>query len=57
MTEIKKLGTNYVDNSKFRVPGTEWQEDQGVLEIEGALGYHPSQLCVVEIGDGGKNSE
>jgi hypothetical protein len=46
-----------LDNSRFRVPGTEWEAEQGVVEVEGALGYHPSQLCVVEFDDPGKDSE
>ena len=39
------------DNSRFRVPGSVWSEEQGVVEVEGALGYHPSQLCVVAFDD------
>ena len=46
-----------LDNSQFRVPGSEWKKEQGVNEVEGALSYHPSQLCVVEIDGGGKDDE
>lgn len=40
-----------VNNSTFRVPGVEWKEDQGVVQVEGTLGYQPSQLCVSEIDE------
>jgi hypothetical protein len=38
-----------VDNSKFRVPGTEWKEDQGITKVEGTLGFSAQpQLCVAD---------
>ena len=38
-----------VDVSTFRVPGSKYSEDSGIVDVEGTLGYHPSQLCVVQI--------
>ena len=41
-----------VDNRKFRVPGTEWKEDQGVIKVEGTLGFAAMpQLCVADTDD------
>ena len=38
-----------VDNSKFRVSGIEWKEDQGVTKVEGVLGYSAQpQLCIAD---------
>ena len=36
-----------IDNSRFRVPGSEWKEEKGVIVIEEATGFGPSQTCVV----------
>lgn len=36
-----------IDNSRFRVPGNEWKEEKGVIEIAEATGFGPSQTCVV----------
>jgi len=46
-----------LDNSRFRVPGSDWKAEQGVVEVEGTRGYHPSQLCVVEIPAAANNSK
>jgi len=40
-----------VDVSRFRVPGMEWKEDSSIVEVDGTLGYHPSQLCVVQLDE------
>lgn len=37
------------DNSRFRVPGSVYKEEEGVLEIREALGFYPPQLCVMEV--------
>jgi hypothetical protein len=36
-----------IDNSRFRVPGSLWKPEQGVIEIEEATGFGASQTCVV----------
>lgn len=38
-----------VDVNTFRVPGTEYKEDQGIVTVAGTMGYQPSQLCVAEV--------
>lgn len=38
-----------VDNSTFRVPGSEFKEHQGVVEVKGSLGFQSAQLCVSEL--------
>ena len=37
------------DNSRFRVPGSEYREEQGIVEVAGTLGYCLPQLCVMEV--------
>ncbi|MCG8643002.1 MAG: aryl-sulfate sulfotransferase [Desulfobacterales bacterium] len=37
------------DHSRFRVPGTVYEEDQGVTKVDGVLGYEAPQLCVSAI--------
>lgn len=39
----------HTNNSRFRVPGSEYNEEQGVIEVEGTLGYCLPQLCVMEV--------
>lgn len=39
-----------MDISRFRVPGTQWKEDQGVTQVAGTTGFHPMpQLCVADV--------
>ena len=45
----KEIAVEPVDVSRFRVPGSVWIEDSGIVEVQGTLGYHPSQLCVVQV--------
>ena len=40
-----------IDITKFRVPGSIWTEDQGVIEVKGTLGFSPPQLCVEDVED------
>ena len=40
-----------LDISTFRVPGAEFKEEQGVIEVEGTLGYPRPQLCVENVED------
>jgi hypothetical protein len=40
-----------LDITKFRVPGSEYTEPQGVIEVEGTRGYSPPQLCVEDVDD------
>jgi hypothetical protein len=41
-----------IDNSRFRVPGSEHQPDQGITRVEGATGFITlPQLCVVDTVD------
>jgi hypothetical protein len=45
----QETGIARIDNSRFRVPGTHWREEQRVTKVEGARGFfHEPQLCVVE---------
>jgi hypothetical protein len=44
--EIPKL-----DRSRFRVPGTVWKPEEGVVEVEGTLAYPGPQLCVSEVDE------
>jgi len=45
----QETGIARIDNSRFRVPGTQWREEQRVTKVEGARGFfHKPQLCVVE---------
>jgi hypothetical protein len=44
--EIPKL-----DRSRFRVPGTQWKPEEGLVEVEGTLPYPGPQLCVSEVDD------
>jgi hypothetical protein len=38
-----------IDNSKFRVPGTEYKAEQRITKVEGVKGFSPlPQLCVVD---------
>lgn len=37
------------DKSRFRVPGSDWKPEEGVIEVAGTLGYTPPQLCVADI--------
>ncbi len=39
------------NNSTFRVPGSEYKEEKGVIQIKEATGFGPSQTCVVETDD------
>jgi hypothetical protein len=45
----KEIAVVPPDNSRFRVPGVPWREDEGVVEVEGTTGYQGSQLCVIEV--------
>jgi hypothetical protein len=39
-----------IDNSKFRVPGSDCKEEEGVVEIVGTLGFQEgAQLCVDDV--------
>ncbi len=40
-----------VDITRFRVPGSEYTEAQGVIDIEGTRGFSPPQLCVEDVDD------
>jgi hypothetical protein len=45
----QEIGIVRFNNSKFRVPGTQWREEQGVTKVEGVRGFASEpQLCVVE---------
>lgn len=45
----QETGIARIDNSRFRVPGTQWREEQRVTKVEGARGFsHKPQICVVE---------
>jgi hypothetical protein len=35
--------------SRFRVPGSKSKEHSSIVKVEGTLGYHSSQLCVVQV--------
>ncbi len=39
------------DNSKFRVPGSEWQEEEGIIVVKEATGFRSIQTCVEDIED------
>ena len=45
-TAIKPL-----DRSKFRVPGCQWKEEQGVVTVEGTTGFKAPQVCVVSVDE------
>jgi hypothetical protein len=47
----EEVAVEPVDVRKFRVPGSEWKEDSSIVEVEGTLGYHQSQLCVTQMED------
>ena len=47
----QEVAVEPVDVSRFRVPGSKWKEDSSIVEVEGTLGYHPSQLCVVQVDE------
>jgi hypothetical protein len=38
-----------LDNSTFRVPGSESKAPEGVIDVEGTMGYSPPQLCVMQV--------
>jgi len=39
-----------IDNSKFRVPGVDYQPERRITKVEGAKGFSPlPQLCVVDM--------
>jgi hypothetical protein len=38
-----------VDNSRFRVPGSEWKPEQGVIEVAGTTGFKKPQFCVTDL--------
>jgi len=42
-----------VDRSRFRVPGCQWQEEQGVVAVAGTTGFKASQVCVVDMDEEG----
>ncbi|MEJ2586544.1 MAG: aryl-sulfate sulfotransferase [Deltaproteobacteria bacterium] len=44
--EIPKL-----DRSRFRVPGSVWKPEEGVVEVEGTLPYPGPQLCVSKVDE------
>jgi hypothetical protein len=44
--EILKL-----DKSRFRVPGSVWKPEEGVVEVEGTLPYPGPQLCVSKMDE------
>jgi len=44
--EIPKL-----DRSRFRVPGSVWKPEEGVVEVEGTLPYPGPQLCVSKVAE------
>jgi hypothetical protein len=39
------------EKATFRVPGSEWKKEQGVVEVEGTTGFGKSQLCVVDFNN------
>lgn len=45
----KEVAIEPVDVSTFRVPGSGWKEDSSIVEVQGTLGYHQSQLCVTQV--------
>ncbi len=48
MEQPKEIAVNRIDISRYRVPGFEYKEEQGVIEISEATGFGPSQNCVVD---------
>ena len=41
-----------LDNSRFRVPGSEWKKEDRVTKVEGVRGFNPDpQLCVVTLDE------
>ena len=40
-----------LDNSTFRVPGAAGPEEEGIIEVEGTMGYTRSQLCVEKVDE------
>jgi hypothetical protein len=40
-----------LDNSRFRVPGTIYQESYKTTPVQGTMGFQPPQLCVAEVED------
>jgi len=40
-----------VNKSQFRVPGSEYKDEIGVVEVEGTTGFGQTQLCVVDVDE------
>jgi hypothetical protein len=48
----KETPVEPVDNSKYRVPGSEYKPEQRITKVEGAKGFSKvSQLCVIDTED------
>ncbi len=51
LKEADEIEIAKIDITKYRVPGTQWTEEKGIIEVEGTLGYSPPQLCVEDVDD------
>jgi len=46
----EEIAVPRIDNSRFRVPGTEWKEEREMTAVEGTTGFHSQpQLCVTDL--------
>lgn len=45
----KETAIKRIENSKFRVPGVDYEPERKITKVEGAKGFSPlAQLCVVD---------
>ena len=47
----QEVAVEAFEHSKVKVPGSKCKENSSIIEVEGTLGYNPSQLCVFQVDE------